>query len=273
MAPNIQPFDAIKNPNPELGNNDDYIIQMIHAAFAARPTLPQDDAAENAAHGFSGQPDVAYWLARVKEKPSWGAYWWDRIQIAFTDGTGGGSTGDGSGAPQGGGAQGALVNAQLGLLEDDLVYRLSLLATNVLQPLKDKYPNIVIVSGFRQVNTGIGQHELGEAVDLQIRNQSPEQLFEVADYINKFMNFDQLILNWTDIGDKQGWIHVSFSATSLRGQVLTKDLADAFHEGLFIVEPLTGEAAAAARRQQAADDAQILAELQNLQSRQDRLSK
>jgi hypothetical protein len=67
-----------------------------------------------------------------------------------------------------------------------------LLAVNVLQPLKGAYPNIVVVSGFRQVNTGIGQHELGEAVDLQIRNQTPVQLFEVADYISKNLNFDQL---------------------------------------------------------------------------------
>ncbi len=185
----------------------------------------------------------------------------------------GGDTGA-SGVPnvqKGGGAKGALVNAQLGLLEDDLVYRLSLLAVNVLQPLKDKYPNIIVTSGFRQNNTGIGQHELGEAVDLQIQNQTPGLLYEVADYISKFLNFDQLILNWTAVGTGEPWIHVSFSSKSLRGSVLTKDLADTFHEGLFLVAPLTGEALAAAQRAQAAQDEEIFAELQNQQTRQTKL--
>lgn len=268
----IQPFDPIKNPSPELGTDRGYIAAMIHAAYAARPMLPRDDVHENEAAGFVNQPDITYWTDHVLEKPAWGAYWWDRIQRpdAFTQGTDGGGGGIG-GASQGGGANGALVNAQLGLLEDDIVYRLSLLAVNVLQPLKDAYPNIVVVSGFRQVNTGKGQHELGEAVDLQIRNQTPALLYEVADYIQKHLNFDQLILNWTDIGDGQGWIHVSFSPSSLRGLVLTKDLADAFHDGLYLVTPLTGEAAAQALRDQATSDAAILAELQNIQGRQERL--
>jgi len=166
----------------------------------------------------------------------------------------------------------SLVRPQLGLLEDDQVYRLSLLAVNVLEPLKKQYPNVIVTSGLRQPNSGIGQHELGEAVDIQIRNQTPTLLYEVADYIRKFLPFDQLVLNWTDIGDKHGWIHVSFSPTSLREQVLTKDFADAFHEGLFLCVPQTGEAAAAALRAQAADDAAILKELTNMQTRQDRLT-
>lgn len=185
-----------------------------------------------------------------------------------------------SGTPTGSNAKGSspivtvthpsIVTPQLGLLEDDIVYRLSLLAVNVLQPLKDKYPNVVVVSGFRQVNTGVGQHELGEAVDIQIRNQTAAQLYEVADYIQKFLNFDQLVLNWTDVGDGQGWIHVSFSPMTLRGQVLTKDFADSFHEGLFLCDPYTGEEAAAVLRTQADDDAAVMQELQNLQARQNR---
>lgn len=163
-----------------------------------------------------------------------------------------------------------LVTAQLGLLEDDLVYRLSMLAVNVLQPLKDAYPNIVVTSGLRQPNTGIGQHETGEAVDIQIRNQTDVLIYTVADYIQKRLPFDQLILNFSPKSDP--WIHVSFSATSNRAQVQTKDFADTFHDGLFLVEPLTGEAAAAAQREQDALDAQILSELKNIQSRSQKLT-
>lgn len=186
---------------------------------------------------------------------------------------GGGSTGTVATGPESANPEGFLLTPQLGLLEDDLAYRLSLLCVNVLQPLKDVYPNIVVVSGFRQTNSGIGQHELGEAVDIQVRNQSPELLYEIADYIQKNLNFDQLVLNYTDIGDGLGWIHVSFSAATLRGQVLTKDFVDTFHEGLFLVEPLTGEAAAEAFRNQVKMDEDILTELQNIQTRQTRLGQ
>jgi hypothetical protein len=164
----------------------------------------------------------------------------------------------------------SVLSAQLNLLEDDIAYRLALLATNVLQPLKNKYPNIVIKSGFRQVNTGMSQHELGEAVDLQITNQTPELLYEVANFIKNKLPFDQLILNFTNAGDKQPWLHVSFSPRSLRGQVLTKDYADTFYEGLFLVEPLTGEEAAEALREQSTRDATILSEMSKLQKRQER---
>lgn len=161
----------------------------------------------------------------------------------------------------------ALITAQLGLLEDDIVYRLALLAKNVLQPLKDQYPNIVIKSGFRQVNTGISQHELGEAVDIQINNQTPELLYEVANWIEHNLPFDQLVLNFSNVGDKQPWIHVSFSPKTLRGQVLTKDLDDQFHEGLYLIEPLQGEEAAAALRERKELDTRILAEMQKIQER------
>lgn len=165
-----------------------------------------------------------------------------------------------------------MVIAQLGLLEDDIVYRLALLCVNILQPLKNRYPNIVVVSGFRETNSGIGQHELGEAVDIQIRNQTASQLYEVADYIAKNLQFDQLVLNFTNIGDGQPWIHVSFSPESLRRQVLTKDFADTFHEGLFLITPLSGEEQASVLREQASMDKLIAAELMNLQNRQTKLT-
>jgi hypothetical protein len=166
----------------------------------------------------------------------------------------------------------ALIAPQLGLLEDDIVYRLAMLAVNLLQPLKNKYPNIVITSGFRQTNSGIGQHELAEAVDIQIQNQTPGLMLEVANYIQSTLPFDQLILNFTNVADGRPWIHVSFSTNSLRRQVMTKDYSDTFHEGLYLVEPLVGEEEAAALRAINEQNASIQTELQNLQTRQTRLS-
>ncbi len=276
MSQGPQAFDAVKNPNPAQGDNPAYIAAMLHAAFAARGSLPRDNAAENAAAGFPNQPDIGYWTntAIIGHGFTWGPYWWDKIQNATFGGASDGGSGTGGAAT--GNPNGNLLTPQLGLLEDDLAYRLALLCVNVLQPLKDKYPNIVIVSGFRQTNTGIGQHELGEAVDIQLRNQPQEGRFathEVADWISKNLVFDQLILNLTTVGDGSPWIHVSFSGKSNRQQVLTKDFSDNFHEGLFDVQPLTGEAAAQVLRDQADSDAKILTELQNIQTRQTRFGK
>jgi len=142
------------------------------------------------------------------------------------------------------------VTPQLGLLEDDILYNLALVATNILEPLRQEYPNIIIASGFRQVNNGISQHEKGEAVDLQIRNQTPTLLYEVADYISKRLPFDQLILNYVP-SPALSWIHVSFSVQTLRYEVLTRDFDDTFHAGLYLVDALSGEDRAAALREQA----------------------
>ena len=162
--------------------------------------------------------------------------------------------------------------AQLGLLEDDIVYRLALLVANVLEPLRKRYPNIVVKSGFRQANSGIGQHELGEAVDIQIKNQTPGLIYEVACYIRDYLHFDQLVLNYSNVGDKQPWIHVSFSPRALRYQATTKDFSDKFHDGLWLVEPFNTTEAASALREQQELDKKIIAELTVMNARQQRLA-
>ena len=107
---------------------------------------------------------------------------------------------------------------QGGLLQDDILYNLSLLCANVLEPLKQRYPNITVISGLRQFNTGMSQHEKGEAADIQINGQTDELLYQVADYIAKNLQFDQVILNYSN-APKLSWIHVSFSAQIGRAHV------------------------------------------------------
>lgn len=162
----------------------------------------------------------------------------------------------------------SLVRPQLGLYEDDIVYRLSMLATNVLEPLKKQYPTMVIKSGFREVNGGMGQHEKGEAVDIQLSNQTDDRLLQCAKWIRDNLPFDQLILNWSQ--QSSPWIHVSFSPDSLRQDVQTKDLADNFTQGLAIVRPLVGEAAAAQLREQKVLDTLIISEMEAMQARESR---
>ena len=162
----------------------------------------------------------------------------------------------------------SLVRPQLGLYEDDIVYRLAMLATNVLEPLKKRYPRLVIKSGFREVNGGIGQHERGEAVDIQLANQTDDSLLEMAKWIRDNLPYDQLILNFSN--QSRPWIHVSFSPDALRQEVLTKDYADGFTPGLAIVEQLTGEQRAEALRQQSKLDDMIISEMTRMQARETR---
>jgi len=157
------------------------------------------------------------------------------------------------------------------LTEDDIVYNLAMLAQNVLQPGKDVYPNMVVRSGFRQVNSGISAHERGQAADIQFDNQTPDLLLDVADFIAKELQFDQLILNYSET-PSQSWIHVSFHEKSLGRTVKTRDYDDTFHEGLHLITPLTGEARAAKLREYESYAEAITGEIANLESRERRLS-
>jgi hypothetical protein len=159
---------------------------------------------------------------------------------------------------------------QLGLLEDDILYNLSLLCKNVLEPVKEKYPGIIVISGFRQVNTGIGQHERGEAADIIIPSAPVALLYEIADFIAKTLQFDQVILNYSM--RRSAWIHVSFSSMGLRRETLTRDFDDTFHTGLFLIEAKTGEDRAAALRDRAEYLNKIDAELKILSARQTALN-
>ena len=162
------------------------------------------------------------------------------------------------------------ITPQLGLLQDDILYNLSLLCKNVLEPVKAKYPNIVIVSGFRQVNTGIGQHERGQAADITIPSAPHTLIYEVADFILKTLQFDQVILNFSP--RRSPWIHVSFSSTGLRRTALTRDFDDTFHTGLFLITEKTGEDRAAALREQAEYLGKVDTELKVVESRQTALN-
>jgi hypothetical protein len=164
----------------------------------------------------------------------------------------------------------SLVKPQLGLLEDDILYRLSLLATNVLQPLKDQFPGMVVQSGFREVNSGVGQHERGEAVDVTIPGASDQAILDMAKWMRDNLAFDQLILNFSNFRNTRPWIHVSFSPDALRGEVLTKNYADVFIPGLALITPETPTEAAAKRYAQEQQNLLIMSELQKIQDRQNR---
>ena len=92
----------------------------------------------------------------------------------------------------------------------------------VLDPLREAYGKPIIVSsGFRNVelNKEVGgvptsQHQKGEAADLDVGSvEENKKLFELIQKLN--LPFDQLIDE-----KKMSWIHVSYSSSRQRKQVL-----------------------------------------------------
>ena len=100
------------------------------------------------------------------------------------------------------------------------------LAESVLQPVRDHFGKAVMISsGYRspELCEAIGsstksQHAKGEAADFEIPGVDNMQL---AMWINKNTNFDQLILEFYEPGDpNSGWVHCSAVTGEPRKQVL-----------------------------------------------------
>ena len=104
----------------------------------------------------------------------------------------------------------------------DQIKALRLLCEKVLEPVRAHFAAPVIVtSGFRspRVNTAIkgsatSQHCRGEAADFHVHGVSD---LDVAQYLLKHLNYDQLILEYPP----NGWVHVSYSAHRTRNMELT----------------------------------------------------
>ena len=100
------------------------------------------------------------------------------------------------------------------------------LAETVLQPVREHFGKAVVISsGYRspELCEAIGsssksQHARGEAADFEIPGVDNMQL---ATWINKNTNFDQLILEFYEPGDpNSGWVHCSAVREGSRAQVL-----------------------------------------------------
>jgi hypothetical protein len=113
------------------------------------------------------------------------------------------------------------IKAQKGFSEQDIVCNLQNVAINLLEPIRDRYPNLVINSAFRgtaSIAGKVSQHEKGEAIDLQFRGLSPKDYLDVSDWIIKNVAFDQFIFEHGN----NIWLHISCKRnSSQRKQILT----------------------------------------------------
>lgn len=116
--------------------------------------------------------------------------------------------------------------SQSGLKDTELACNLKALATNTLEGIKSKFPDMIITSGLRPTgNNPRSQHPLGMAADMQFTSKKSSQYIEVAKYISENIPFDQLILEYRSNKRVNGipttWIHVSFNQNGNRNQVFT----------------------------------------------------
>ena len=102
------------------------------------------------------------------------------------------------------------IKAQYGLTVPQILHNLSNLAANVYEPIKAKFPTVVVTNSFRQGPPGGAneqkQHGLGMALDLVFPGVTRAKHFEIASWIRDNVPFDQLLQ------EKAGntiWIHVS----------------------------------------------------------------
>tara|TARA_Y100000741_G_C18107473_1_gene499436 strand:+ start:120 stop:575 length:456 start_codon:yes stop_codon:yes gene_type:complete len=123
---------------------------------------------------------------------------------------------------------------------EEIIPKLSFLATQILEPLREKIDKpILITSGYRcpELCEAIGskptsQHTKGEAVDIEAIGMSTLNLAEMI--INHF-DFDQVILECYRKGDmNSGWVHCSLISGENRKEVLTYTKAKGYEKGLKI---------------------------------------
>ena len=107
------------------------------------------------------------------------------------------------------------------------IVNLTVLTQHVLQPVREHFGVITVNSGYRSpaLNSKVGgsktsQHCFGEAADFE---QLGTPNGEVATWISKELDFDQLILEFYTKGKpNSGWVHCSFKKDgSNRRKIMT----------------------------------------------------
>ena len=107
----------------------------------------------------------------------------------------------------------------------DQIEKLKTLCETILQPVRDHFGRVKVTSGFRseQLCVAIGssinsQHAKAEAADFEVVGIDNAEL---ADWIYKNLEFDQLILEYYKVGEpNSGWIHCSICDKDARKQFL-----------------------------------------------------
>lgn len=109
---------------------------------------------------------------------------------------------------------------------EQVISNLKLLCEQVLEPLREYFNcPIVIGSGYRcpKLNSAVGgvknsQHMTGEACDIHLPDENTGKRWFL--WMMDNLKFDQLIMEKSTPSSTRYWIHVSFSRTRCRQQVI-----------------------------------------------------
>jgi hypothetical protein len=115
------------------------------------------------------------------------------------------------------GNRGTALVAQRGLSEAEIVNNLRVLGVNCLDKIKEKFPDVVITSGFRIGPEG-SDHNIGCAADLMFRKTDFEKYKDNIDWIQKNVPYKQLLLEYrfNESSNKleAAWIHISLQVSN-----------------------------------------------------------
>jgi hypothetical protein len=108
-----------------------------------------------------------------------------------------------------------------------VIDNMKLLAEKVFEPMREHFKQPIHISSMYRglvLNNAIkgsitSQHCSGQAMDIDMGDNGKPSNAEIFNYIKNNLKFDQLI--WEFGTDKNpSWVHVSYSATKNRGQIL-----------------------------------------------------
>lgn len=107
------------------------------------------------------------------------------------------------------------VTAQRGLTKGQIVCNLKNLAVNCLDKIKEQYPDMIVTNAFRLDKSGrtnVSDHGVGMAADLQFTSVSPDDYYQIINWIAENVAYKQLLLEYGG-GAKNPWIHIAFDKT------------------------------------------------------------
>lgn len=124
-----------------------------------------------------------------------------------------------------------------GVPAKEIVSNLKCLTQNILDPIKKKYPNMVITNTWRSeaVNSSIkgasktSDHLKGQAADIQFSGFDRKQTYEAAIEIQKMLpDYDQMLLEYA--GNSM-WLHISYKCPSKGGNRREVKTIDVYNKG------------------------------------------
>ena len=96
-----------------------------------------------------------------------------------------------------------------------------LLANNVLDPIKEKFPDIIITSAYRFPKKGSMNHCTGRAVDLVVESRSMTKHAEIARFARDNLPVDQVYLEKNTSGKTHVHVRVSVTGSKTTPKVMT----------------------------------------------------